>query len=675
MPVDLAAVLARPHADTSDGALDFFAALIDAIRPRDPHRAESAAQTVVGLQAALTAAPEHRQTVRHHLRVLLGGTQQVRLYTDAGILPNSGFFSELWRRGVARVLPEVPNPTRLKDCVDEVFHHRDDHVWLAAMPVDGELALWELLFADSPEPPEDETWVRHTETQLLEAMQVLATRIGAMGLEPELTRVLPRIDEFESPFIRLGAEVLEFTESWRARHVDPAALQVDELQLVVLADQCRVAMAHARHTAAHDGASLSLTYLLVRAEQCLARLIALTGVLTARFQPEPRQVSAERWTRLLEDLVQGETRRHNVTEPFRRLTGLVALRVTDNARKTGEHYIATTRSEYLEMWRSAAGGGLVVALIALFKLLLGAFPLGPLAYTWVYGLNYAVGFVAIHVLGFTVATKQPAMTAATVAASIDASAGKTQDLHRLADLVVATVRTQLAAIAGNVAVAVPTALAIAGLVQAATRRPMLEPEVIHHVVHDLSPLTSLALPHAALTGALLFLASLISGWCDNMAAYNQVAARVSHLSWLKRLLGADNTRRFGEFLGRNLGGVLGNAVLGFMLAAVVPLGEAVGLPLGGRHVTLSAASFGFAVASLGYQVDVATLFTSSVGILLIGLTNLSVSFSLALWIALKARGADASGGRGLMRLLWARLRATPSRFVWPPPDPVLSPAD
>ena len=43
-------------------------------------------------------------------------------------------------------------------------------------------------------------------------------------------------------------------------------------------------------------------------------------------------------------------------------------------------------------------------------------------------LNYGLGFVLIHLLHFTVATKQPAMTANAIAASMGDSRGKARDL-------------------------------------------------------------------------------------------------------------------------------------------------------------------------------------------------------------------------------------------------------
>ncbi len=668
---DLIAVLERPYADTPEGALRFFVALVDAIRPGDPHNPDAAASTIATLRDIAVGEEKHRATLRRHLQQLFCGTHQVNLYTDAGILSNTGFFTTLWRRAMRRMLPELTDAACLKDCFDCVFQHGNDHVWLAAGPLEVKLALWDAVFSDAI-PNEGDVnnearWQLHTEAQLLEAMQVLAMRIGAMGLEPELARVQPRIIEFESPFVHLGAEVLHFTEAWRARHADPAAEHEDELHMMVLFDQCSDVMVRARRTAASEGTSLSLTFLLVRMEQSLKRLVQLTGVLCARFQPDARMAAADRWTRLVHDLVRGENRRNSLREPFQRLTGLLALRVTENSRVTGEHYITTDRAEYAAMWRSAAGGGFIIGFMALLKILLTKLALAPLAYVVVHSLNYSLSFVLIHVLNFTLATKQPAMTAATIAASIDESEGKTRDLHRLADLIVAMLRSQLAAIAGNVVLAIPTALAIALAYHGITGHHAIDLVKAQNTLHELSPVASLAIPYAAMTGVLLFLAGLMSGYFDNKAAYDRIPQRIAHLDWLRRLLGPQRTDRFAGYIGGNLGGLAGNVLLGIMLATVAPIGVMLGLPLEVRHVTLSSANFAFALAALDFHVDVRTLIETLAGIALIGVTNLSVSFALALWVALKARNADFAGSRGLVSLLVERMRTAPASFFVPPP--------
>jgi site-specific recombinase len=47
-----------------------------------------------------------------------------------------------------------------------------------------------------------------------------------------------------------------------------------------------------------------------------------------------------------------------------------------------------------------------------------------------------------------------------------------------------------------------------------------------------------------------------------------------------------------------------------------------------------------------------------------GLLNFSVSFALALWLALRARSVDTSGRRKLIVALWNELRRHPARFLW-----------
>jgi site-specific recombinase len=191
-------------------------------------------------------------------------------------------------------------------------------------------------------------------------------------------------------------------------------------------------------------------------------------------------------------------------------------------------------------------------------------------------------------------------------------------------------------------------------------------EKAQHTLHDLSPIASLAIPHAALTGILLFLAGLLSGFFDNKAAYDRIPERIAHLGWLRRLIGPQRADRFADYIGRNLGSLAGNFLLGIMLASLAPIGVFLGLPLDVRHVTLSSANFALALTSLNFHIDPFTLVETLAGIALVGFTNLTVSFAFALWVALKARGADITASQGLATLLLERVRKEPARFFVPP---------
>ena len=113
------------------------------------------------------------------------------------------------------------------------------------------------------------------------------------------------------------------------------------------------------------------------------------------------------------------------------------------------------------MFLSSAGAGLIVGFMALIKILLGYLRAAPLVEAFLFSMNYSLGFVLIHVLHFTIATKQPAMTAARIAAGLSVKDGRNIDIDSMAELVNKVFRTQFVAVLGNLATVLPTAWAIA----------------------------------------------------------------------------------------------------------------------------------------------------------------------------------------------------------------------
>ena len=195
--------------------------------------------------------------------------------------------------------------------------------------------------------------------------------------------------------------------------------------------------------------------------------------------------------------------------------------------------------------------------------------------------------------------------------------------------------------------------------------PLLTPEKAQHLLHDLSPIDSLAMFHAAIAGVCLFLGGLISGYYDNLAAYERIRERIEHATWLRRILGEQRLGRFAVYLDDNLGALAGNFFLGIMLTMVGTIGFLTGLPIDVRHVTLSSANFGLAISALDFAVDGIVLAKCLTGIALVGFINLTVSFSLALWVALRARGVGFGQSGTLVSILFQRFAADWRQFFWP----------
>jgi len=633
---------------------DFVASL----RPQPPESINDAVAVWHAMLQLLGNNREYRDALARTFLYLFADRNQQSFYTEAGMLPNTGFFSEIRRMIVRKFLPELLDTHDLKDCVHLIFTHSTDQFWMDAIPQEERIAFWEML---SGNEHADEAARHRIIHQLLESAEILAYRIAAMGHEPELFRGKSRLNCSESPFIELAKEMSCFTASYRG-----SEQYHDEQHLLVLLDQCRSNVVRAHKTAAAQGTSMTLTFLIVRLSQHLERLELIIKLLGVRFSPDTSNELAQRWSIFLSEVLKGERQRNSLRRYFANLLVLLSLRITDNASRVGEHYIARTRSEWLAMWRAAAGGGFLIAFMALLKLL-GTSPGNPVFLQGLLNsLIYGWGFVFIHMLHFTVATKQPAMTASTIAATISQSRGRIRDTEQLTTLIVDTARSQFASISGNVLVALPLALAIGTATHIHHNGHILAASKAQTLLQEIDPLQSASLLYAAIAGVWLFIAGLVSGYADNMTAYSAIGERVSKVRWLIMLTGEKGAERVGRYIDQNAGGLAGNFFFGCALGMTPAIGKAFGLPLDIRHIAFSSANLGYAITSLSWDVGYITLLRACFGVALIGAVNLFVSFSLALWIALLSRGIEPRYAFGFLPALWLKIKSQFSRLILPP---------
>jgi site-specific recombinase len=124
----------------------------------------------------------------------------------------------------------------------------------------------------------------------------------------------------------------------------------------------------------------------------------------------------------------------------------------------------------------------------------------------------------------------------------------------------------------------------------------------------------------------------------------------------------------------NLGALAGNFYLGFMLGGITAIGVLFGLPVDIRHVTFSSAYLGFSLVGLDFALSPREVLLTVLGIALIALTNLIVSFTLALSVAMKARKVTFAHRRMLLQSLVRRFRQHPREFFLPPKVKLPKPA-
>ena len=262
MPEDsVDALLARLAIDRGSDTVDTLALMIGWVRPQRADDAQTAIRRIEELAAALQAHTGLRDLVRARIGEWFSGARQVSLYTEVGILSTRGFRAEFAARCYERLLPAVPERDDLKDALALVFHKDSDELWVAAVEHGAWLRLFEALdlFGD----PERGARAA-ARSGLVDSIEVLSLRLAAEGLEPELLRIDPALDRFESPFIAQQREVSLFLERFNAWVHDRSAEHYDDKHAHVLLEQCAAATARVRAIAARRGTSIGLTYTLVR---------------------------------------------------------------------------------------------------------------------------------------------------------------------------------------------------------------------------------------------------------------------------------------------------------------------------------------------------------------------------------------------------------------------------
>lgn len=646
--------------------------VVNVLRPNQPDRLDVTIRNLRALTVMVEAEEGYRQSLREAILWLLAHKRPVRLLSDAGILASEGFFSGLWRRASERVLPPVILPTekdpeQLQDVVRLLFRRRWDHEWLSAIPDETWISFLDALEFDAAESAAAATQMR---LRSMDALQVLSHRIAAMGLDPELVRNHPEIEQYESPFMSQTLELRQFINERHAAVADKREPEGDDKHLLVLLDQCDEIADTIRRKVEQNGASIQLTALLLRLRQSIERM----RVLLTLLEPRPAHERNIEHLKLFMALVRAENTRLSVREHWSQHLELLSRRITSHAGEAGEQYIANSRREYFALFRSAAGAGFLVALMAAVKLWMAKAPNAPLVEAIEYSLNYVIGFVLMYLFHFTLATKQPAMTASRLAHSMDRDAKGKRSLAGLAELVVRTVRSQIVAVAGNIAVAVPLALLIAHLYLWWGGAPNVSDYKAEKLLAEADPLHVRTWIWAALTGVWLFVSGLVSGYFDNKAIYARIPKRVRQLRWLYRLLGEARLRKFVWYLRHHLGGLMGSIAFGILLGSTAAIGRILGLPLDTLHVTFVSANTTYAWIALDLQMG-AAIVGILFGIVLIGLLNLTVSFGLAMVVALKSRQVQFSATGELLRLLGQRLLSRPQDFFWPPPDPPPTPEE
>lgn len=586
-----------------------------------------------------------RRNVQNALQKTLREATGPELFSTTGLPHEPGFFGELAERLARMVLPRHLSPTDLSSLFTAMFPDPDDAAWL--LELDNELLarLWKLLADDG---------ISHMYWQQVEeAITYLTTTVIADGISPAFRqRLEPKMPMRATPFLALRREM----EAWlRANPYDQAALRSVRMLVAVCHAQTDRIYAHLDEY----GVSVSLVYRVERMRAHLQRIGRLIDVRAAA----PGEPGAGRVQLLLADLISAHHNRGSVRGLMRRSFALLARKMVERNADHGERAIARDRAGYGKVLRGGLLGGAVMAGAALLKVTLAKLGMVHFFEGAAASLNYAVSFLLIAAVGGVLATRQPAVTAPALASrmgELDAEGmrGLLAESGRL-------LRSQSAGIFGNLLAVLPLTAALCALGWFAFGAAPMTAGQARAAVASLSVVGPTPL-YAALTGVLLWLASLVAGFADNWFALRRVREVVSNHRRLKHALGPLRAERCAAWLERNVATIAGSLALALLLGMAPVLAAFFSLPLDIRQVTLAAGTLAAAAFSLGWQ-SLATpeFWLAAGGVAITALLSVAVAFACALALALRSRDLPRRVRRRAMRAVLRRFVVAPGFFILP----------
>ena len=617
---------------------------------RDDKRSHRNVARLVAFVEYLEADEAVRLRFQSSFGSLLAELHSISLFAEAGIPSDHSLPSEIMQRIAGRLVPAARAESDAARLLVTLYSSERDVRSFLASPAE---LLQRLIAVLSP--PNSPTFWRPQRRDLEEALRLLAARVSGIGLEPEMRDRSTSGGIAESPFYRIVKSTEDLIGD--TSEVD-LATAVSSWKDVV--DGCRLEMAQVHRHMESAGVSVELIFDLKKIEARLLRMAALVDVLAAATPSEQTQAVQT----LLGHLIEGRRSDRSLRSLLRENLNLIARKMVERTGHSGEHYIASNRTEYWQMWRAAAGGGLLTVITAALKMRIVDAHLPPFIEGFAAGTNYAISFVLLQVFGLVLATKQPAATAATFAGIIRNNRGVERS-SKLTDFVARITSTQLAAAIGNVVAVSLGAVLFEMLWSYVFAESYLRPESATHVYETLHPFASGTAFYAAVTGVILWLAALAGGWFENFAVYYRFTDAVAqHPLGLR--VGKSWMGKIACVLENNLGGWSTSIVLGYLLGFTPVLGRFFGIPLDVRHVTLSTGTLALAAARYGtWSLGRAWFYHAVEGIAVIFVLNLFVSFTIAAFVALRAYDVGPAEQFQILRFLCADAVKEPLRFVWP----------
>lgn len=542
--------------------------------------------------------PKWRQNFIATVSELLKKMSSANLFTDVGMSPNNSFIQEFFKRIEDKLLPQTALTESLSGLLLEIFPSEEESILFDGIegPVFNEVLD---LFSEDPNLAEN----------LRKNMQLAIYALASQLLANAFT--IHR--EIEGG--------ITDSKNWpESKLLEASINNCSSKDMLLVLKACEELRQKNYDLIQSRGIKVDFVFLL---ESQRRRIDRISALLTLTDYDKPKALAIRLF---IANIILDIHRQKSLLAFFSENLNLLTQRIVSRNSDIGEHYITFNWSEFKKMYHSAVGGGAITSVTVFLKIVISKFGFAGFINGLFESLNYAASFLAIQGLGYTLATKQPSATAPYLAQSLKKSVSESRKA------MIAILRTQFIAVLGNLTLVTPICFFTSWLLFY-FEHPAMSPQKSSEVFASTNFFGPSVL-YATFTGFLLFLSSLIAGWFDNWVVVHKLPDRVLHNQKFLKYLGRNWTQKISVGLQKNANIYAANISLGLLLGLAPQYLKFMGIPLEVRHITLATGNFAVSLPSMINQgIEVFGLVNSIFGLLIIGVMNISVSFSLALVLA------------------------------------------
>ena len=345
----------------------------------------------------LKSNPEIKENLIYYIKNVFKNRTFNLSLTEANILSESAFVPELRKRTLAKFLPPVEEENTISSVISEVFFRdKADFKYIKNVPKNLSHELFRILEIDKL------IILPKVKKELIFSMNILAWRVVGNALEVDVLKMAPEYKDFDNPFLALQKELeILFQDFQKDNSLTLNSKDAHYKQIKIYLQQGFTFVNKAFKNSSIYGISSKINLALLKIRQQLQRISEILELLVIDKEIDVIKKSIK----LVTNILDYKSHRNNLRDLIYDSTTLLSHLITSHTAETGTNYITTTKKEYWVMLKKASGGGIIVGALCVLKMLYSYFPGSDFYHAFLYSFNYAMGFIMIYLMNFTLATK------------------------------------------------------------------------------------------------------------------------------------------------------------------------------------------------------------------------------------------------------------------------------